>query len=173
MTAEMNDGSCFREVQFKADTAADVTTITESLYYDRFGDLPLTRPASVIRSFDNREIGIKGTFESEIRIYGRVQQDRINVVSDDKSCILGMNFLSPLDVIIDTKMQKVMDGVVTRKACERIRTVTEKPVKPLWSSTGILKVLRVSPRSCRGSTSPARISATTRRTPTATASPSG
>ncbi len=38
MTAEMNDGSRFREVQFEADTAADVTTITESLYYDRFGD---------------------------------------------------------------------------------------------------------------------------------------
>ncbi len=52
-----------------------------------------------------------------------------------------MNFLSSLDVIIDTKMQKVMDGVVTRKACKQMRTVTEKPVKPLWSSTGILKVL--------------------------------
>ncbi len=43
MTAEMNDGSRLCEVQFEAETSADVTTITVSLYYDRFSDLPLTR----------------------------------------------------------------------------------------------------------------------------------
>ncbi|MCP3664731.1 MAG: hypothetical protein GY696_19935 [Gammaproteobacteria bacterium] len=93
---------------------------SESLHYNRFGDLPLTRPTSVIRNFDYRKIGFKGTFESTVQMYGKIHQDRITIASDDKSSILGMNFLSPLDIIIDTKMQKVMDGVVTRKACEQV-----------------------------------------------------
>ncbi len=76
----------------------------------------------MIRNLDNRRIGLKGTFESKIRMYGRIHWDRFYVVSDDKGCILEMNFISPLDIMVDPKTQEIMDGIAMRKPCEQIRT---------------------------------------------------
>ncbi len=54
-----------------------------------------------VRNLDNSILLIKGVFKSEVRMFGRSHRDVIHVVPDGYSCVIGMNFLTPLKVTID------------------------------------------------------------------------
>ncbi len=106
---DISDGSHFQKTRIETDTRAEITTITESFYKVKFGHLPLMASTAKVRNFDNSILQIKGMFKSEVRMFGRIHQDVIHVVPDGHSCVIGMNFLTPLKVMLNCLEMRAVD----------------------------------------------------------------
>lgn len=108
---QISDGTQFQDVKMEIDTGADTTTVTEKVYNQLFRNLPLIKRTQPLRNYDGSVIkGIWGQFKSKIHIYNRTHQEYIQVVPNNYNCIIGRNFLQPLDIIVDCSQYRIRDG---------------------------------------------------------------
>ncbi|MCP3667469.1 MAG: hypothetical protein GY696_34080 [Gammaproteobacteria bacterium] len=136
---DISDGSRFHKTRIEADSGADITTMTESLYKDKFGHLPLMASTANVQNFDNSILQIRGVFKSKIRMFGRSHQDVIHVVPDGHSCVIGMNFLTPLEVMLDCVELCAVDREEALRKRPDGQIQAARTVFADWTKVGIQK----------------------------------
>ncbi len=112
---QISDGSRLHDECFQVDTASDVSTMTGTLYRQKYNSLPLEDTQAPIRNVSRQKIqGILGVIKTAVTIFGRMQEGRIHIMPDGHSNLLGLNFLSSLDIIVDCERRTVIDGMLWR-----------------------------------------------------------
>ncbi len=102
-TLFVNNGQgVFVKIRAEADSAADLTTITEAAYNKHFTAVPLQFTGNKLLNFDQSPIpGVKGFFTTEVLFHERETTVDIYVVPNHCAMVLGKDLIHKLKCILD------------------------------------------------------------------------
>ena len=88
-----------RDINFKLDTGAEVTAISESTYRQLHGHRRLQQPSKVLYGPASQSLKVIGQFEGELCVKGYSHREAIFVVRGLKNNLLGLPALTALQLV--------------------------------------------------------------------------